>query len=78
MSDEMVENTDILVDDDSNIEIEIADDTPEEDRNREPLEGAEEVSEDELSQYSTKVQKRINEMNRKYHDDNLINNSDCS
>ena len=69
MSDEMVENTDILVDDDSNIEIEIADDTPEEDRNREPLEGAEEVSEDELSQYSTKVQKRINEMNRKYHDE---------
>ena len=69
MSDEMVENTDILVDDDSNIEIEIADDTPEEDRNREPLEGAEDVSEDELSQYSTKVQKRINEMNRKYHDE---------
>jgi len=69
MSDEMVENTDILVDDDSNIEIEIADDTPEEDRNREPLEGAEEVSEEELSQYSTKVQKRINEMNRKYHDE---------
>ena len=65
------ENTDVvdLDIDDSNIEIEIEDDTPEEDRNREPLASAEEVNDDELSQYSTKVQKRINEINRKYHDE---------
>ena len=54
---------------DLDIDIEIEDDTPEEDRGREPLANAEEVSDDELSQYSTKVQKRINEVNRKYHDE---------
>ena len=58
-----------VLDNDSDIDIEIEDDTPEEDRGREPLTNAEEVTEDELSQYSTKVQKRINEVNRKYHDE---------
>lgn len=62
------EEVDVL-DNDSDIDIEIEDDTPEEDRGREPLTNAEEVSDDELSQYSTKVQKRINEVNRKYHDE---------
>ena len=62
------EEIDVL-DNDSDIDIEIEDDTPEEDRGREPLANAEEVSDDELSQYSTKVQKRINEVNRKYHDE---------
>jgi hypothetical protein len=62
------EEVDVL-DNDSDIDIEIEDDTPEEDRGREPLANAEEVSDDELSQYSTKVQKRINEVNRKYHDE---------
>jgi hypothetical protein len=64
------EEVDVLDNDnDSDIDIEIEDDTPEEDRGREPLANAEEVSDDELSQYSTKVQKRINEVNRKYHDE---------
>lgn len=58
-----------VLDNDSDIDIEIEDDTPEEDRGREPLANTEEVTEDELSQYSTKVQKRINEVNRKYHDE---------
>jgi hypothetical protein len=62
------EEIDVL-DNDSDIDIEIEDDTPEEDRGREPLANTEEVTEDELSQYSTKVQKRINEVNRKYHDE---------
>ena len=62
------EEVDVL-DNDSDIDNEIDDDTPEEDRGREPLTNAEEVSDDELSQYSTKVQKRINEVNRKYHDE---------
>ena len=62
------EEVDVL-DNDSDIDIEIEDDTPDEDRGREPLVNAEEVSDDELSQYSTKVQKRINEVNRKYHDE---------
>ena len=64
------EEVDVLDNDnDSDIDIEIEDDTPEEDRGREALVNAEEVSDDELSQYSTKVQKRINEVNRKYHDE---------
>lgn len=64
------EEIDVLDNDsDIDIDIEIEDDTPEEDRGREPLANAEEVSDDELSQYSTKVQKRINEVNRKYHDE---------
>ena len=58
-----------IIADDGEIEIEIVDDTPEEDRGKTPLEGSEEVNDDELSQYSTKVQKRINEINRKYHDE---------
>lgn len=62
-------NVDVLADDNNEIEIEIEDDTPEEDKHREPLENSEEVNDDELSQYSTKVQKRINEINRKYHDE---------
>lgn len=68
--DHLDEEVDVLdVDNDNDIDIEIEDDTPEEDRGREPLTNAEEVTEDELSQYSTKVQKRINEVNRKYHDE---------
>jgi len=64
------ENEEIdVLDTENDIDIEIEDDTPEEDRGRTPLENAEEVSDDELSQYSTKVQKRINEVNRKYHDE---------
>lgn len=62
------EPIDITVDD-GEIEIEIIDDTPEEDRGKEPLENSADVDEDELNQYSTKVQKRINELNRKYHDE---------
>ena len=62
------EPVDINVDD-GDIEIEIVDDTPPEDRGKEPLENSADVDDDELSQYSTKVQKRINEINRKYHDE---------
>jgi len=62
------EPVDISVDD-SDIEIEIVDDTPEEDKGKKPLENSADVDDDELSQYSTKVQKRINEINRKFHDE---------
>ena len=62
------EPVDIAIDD-SDIEIEIVDDTPEEDKGKKPLENSADVDDDELNQYSTKVQKRINEINRKYHDE---------
>lgn len=50
-------------------EIEVVDDTPEEDRGRQPAEPPEEVSEDELSAYDEKVQKRIKKFTRGYHDE---------
>lgn len=50
-------------------EIELVDDTPEEDRGRAPAEPPEEVTEDELASYDEKVQKRIKKFTRGYHDE---------
>lgn len=50
-------------------EIEVVDDTPEVDRGRVPAEPPEEVSDDELSAYDEKVQKRIKKFTRGYHDE---------
>lgn len=49
-------------------EIEIVDDTPEPDRGKTPI-GEVEVTDDEISQYSENVQKRIKELRRGYHDE---------
>lgn len=52
------------------VEIEIVDDTPEEDRGREPLKAeTEESHEDEIENYSDKVKKRINQLNHRIHDE---------
>jgi len=52
------------------IEIDIVDDTPEEDRGRKPLEKeVEEPTEDEIEQYSSNVQKRIKELSHARHDE---------
>lgn len=54
----------------SDFEIEVVDDTPEEDKGRKPLSAEEtEEHEEELENYSDKVQKRINQINHKYHDE---------
>ena len=51
-------------------DIEVVDDTPEQDRGREPMETApEDPSEDELQQYSESVRKRIQKFSRGYHDE---------
>jgi len=51
-------------------EIEVVDDTPEQDRGRKPLETApEDPTEDELSQYSENVRKRIEKFTKGYHDE---------
>ena len=51
-------------------DIEIIDDTPEKDRGRAPLDSApEDPSEDELSQYSESVRKRIQKFTKGYHDE---------
>lgn len=53
------------------VEVEIVDDTPEDDRGREPLkaEKPEVEHEEELENYSERVQKRINQLNHRYHDE---------
>jgi len=51
-------------------EIEVVDDTPPQDRNRKPLEKeVEEPTEDELNEYSAKVQKRLKELTHARHDE---------
>jgi len=58
-------------DDDVKIEIEIEDDTPEQDRGREPMpkEVVEELENDELEEYSDKVKVRLKQMKKVWHDE---------
>lgn len=51
------------------IEIEIEDDTPKEDRGRAAAEPPAEVTDDELEEYDEKVQKRLKKFTRGYHDE---------
>ena len=52
------------------VEIEIIDDTPEEDQGREPLKAEKSAEhEDEIENYSEKVKKRINQLNHRIHDE---------
>jgi hypothetical protein len=56
--------------DDEKIEIEVQDDTPEEDRNRKPMkEAPADVTEEELEQYSDSVKKRIQHFTKGYHEE---------
>jgi hypothetical protein len=57
--------------DDVNIEIEVEDDTPEQDRGREPMpkEVVEELEQDELEEYSDKVKVRLKQMKKVWHDE---------
>jgi hypothetical protein len=53
------------------IKVEIVDDTPPQDRNREPLpkELVEELEKDDLEEYSDKVKKRLGQMKKVWHDE---------
>jgi len=51
------------------VEIEIEDDTPEKDKGRKPSKPPEEVTDEELENYSEKVKKRINHFSKGYHDE---------
>lgn len=53
----------------SDVEIEVVDDTPKKDRNRKPSEPPEDVTEDELEEYSEKVRKRLQHFSKGYHDE---------
>ena len=51
------------------VEIEVVDDTPPEDRNRKPAKPPDEVTDDELEDYSERARKRIKHLSRGYHDE---------
>ena len=51
------------------VEIEVVDDTPKKDRNRKASEAPEDVTEEELENYSEKVRKRIQHFSKGYHDE---------
>ena len=55
----------------NDVELEIEDDTPEQDRGREPLpqEMVKELEEDELEDYSEKVKNRLKQMKKVWHDE---------
>jgi hypothetical protein len=57
--------------DNEQIEIQIEDDTPEEDRGRVPMpkDIVEELDNDDLEEYSDKVKKRLSQMKKVYHDE---------
>ena len=57
------------VKDESEIEVEIVDDVPELDRNREALTESPEPDENELASYSDRVKKRIGVLQRAFHDE---------
>ena len=53
----------------SDVEVEVVDDTPAQDRNRKPSAPPKEVEEDELANYSENVKKRIQHFTKGYHDE---------
>lgn len=61
----------IEVDDTDEIDIEIEDDTPVQDRNRKPLpkEIVDELENDELTDYSSKVKERMSQLKKVWHDE---------
>jgi hypothetical protein len=54
---------------DDDFEVEVVDDTPKADRNRKASEPPEDVTDDELEDYSDKVRKRIQHFSKGYHDE---------
>jgi hypothetical protein len=51
------------------VEIEVVDDTPKKDRNRKPSDPPEDVTDEELEDYSEKVRKRLQHFSKGYHDE---------
>ena len=57
---------------DGEVEVEVVDDTPAADRNRKPSDPPEEVTNEELENYSEKVKKRIQHFSKGYHDERRV------
>ena len=66
------EPTEVKVVEDKNLEVEVVDDTPEADRGRKPSKPPEEITDDELENYSEKVKKRIQHFSKGYHDERRV------
>ena len=60
---------DVEIIEDDGVEVEVVDDTPKADRGRKPSEPPEEVTEEELQDYSEKVRRRIQHFSKGYHDE---------
>ncbi len=63
------EETSFEIESDENLEVEVVDDTPEEDRDRGTVEDVADPDEDEVRNYSTNVQNRIKELTHARHDE---------
>ena len=59
----------VEVEEEDDLDIEVVDDTPEADQGRQASEPPEEVTDEELEGYSSKVKKRINKIQKGYHDE---------
>ena len=63
------EPAEVKVIEDKEVEVEVVDDTPQADRGRKPSAPPEEVTNEELENYSDKVKKRIQHFSKGYHDE---------
>ena len=63
------EPTEVKVVDEDKVEVEVVDDTPKADRGRKSSTPPEEVTDEELENYSEKVKKRIKNFRKRYHDE---------
>ena len=60
---------DVEIIEDDGVEVEVVDDTPKADRGRKPSDPPEEVTKEELQDYSEKVRRRIQHFSKGYHDE---------
>ena len=60
---------DVEIIEDDGVEVEVIDDTPKADRGRKPSDPPEDVTEEELQDYSEKVRRRIQHFSKGYHDE---------
>ena len=70
LDDEKTSQVNVSVEDDGDVEVEVVDDTPIQDRGRKPLDrGVEDPTDDEIETYSDKVKGRIKELTHARHDE---------
>jgi hypothetical protein len=68
-AEEYAKEQEVEVEEEDDLDIEVVDDTPKADQGRQASEPPEEVTDEELEGYSSKVKKRINKIQKGYHDE---------